>query len=222
VAVDKCVALAIGNTSYAHSPALKTPSNDAMLVAKTLRDIGFSEVIERYNLDRVAFAAALDAFAAPASSADWALVYYAGHAVEIGDAFYLLPTDANIKSASDLDKDGISLGRVLGPGSRPRQLTIVVLDTARGNPIKSAVPSPSLSKWPQREGDLFVAFATGPSGALAQSAGDNGPFASALAQRIATPGLDLEAVFNAVRQDVLRATNGRQIPWTHAALKGPY
>ena len=222
VAAEKRVALAIGNATYAHSTALKTPSNDARLVAKTLREIGFTEVLEHHNLDKAAFVGALDRFAALARTADWALIYYAGHAVEIGAAFYLRPTDANIKSGIDLDKEGIPLGRVLGPASGPRQLTIAVLDTPRTNPVRSAATPSSLSKWPQREGELFVAFATGPGGGLAASPGDNGPFASSLARRIAVPGLDIEAMFDQVRQDVLQATSGRQIQWTHAAVKGRY
>jgi uncharacterized caspase-like protein len=222
VAAEKRVALAIGNATYAHANVLKTPSNDARLVAMTLRTIGFTEVLEHHDLDRAAFEGVLDRFAAQARTADWALIYYAGHAVEIGGAFYLLPTDANVKSGTDLDKEGISLGRVLGPGSLPRQLTIAVLDTARTNSIRPAATPPSLSKWPQREGELFVAFATGPGRGLAASPGDNGAFASSLAHRIAMPGLDIQAIFDQVRQDVLQATGGRQIPWAHAALKGRY
>jgi uncharacterized caspase-like protein len=222
VATEKRVALVVGNATYAHQTVLKTPSNDARLVAKALREIGFNDVAEHHNLDMAAFVGALDRFAALATAADWSLAYYAGHAVEVGSAFYLLPTDANFKSATDLEKSGISLGRVLGPDSRPRQLTVVILDTPRINPFPSAVTPPSLSKWPQREGELFVTFATGPGSGLMPSPGEHGPFASAFARRVATPGTDVKAVFNQIRQDVLQTTGGRQIPWSHAALKGHY
>src|SRR5262245_33837823 len=80
VATEKRVALAIGNATYAHSNVLKTPSNDAKLVAMTLRTIGFTEVFEHHDLDRAAFEGALDRFAAQARTADWVLIYYAGHA----------------------------------------------------------------------------------------------------------------------------------------------
>ena len=123
MAAEKRVALAIGNATYAHASVLKTPSNDARLIATMFRTIGFTEVREQHDLDKAAFDGALDRFAAQARSADWALIYYAGHAVEIGGAFYLLPTDANVKGGTDLDKEGISLGRVLGPESRPHRLT---------------------------------------------------------------------------------------------------
>src|SRR6476620_2475917 len=98
VAAEKRVALVIGNANYAHQTLLRTPSNDARLVAKALPEVGFTHVVEHHNLDMAAFAGALDKFAALARTADWALIYYAGHAVEIGEAFYLLPTDANIKT----------------------------------------------------------------------------------------------------------------------------
>jgi uncharacterized caspase-like protein len=213
VAAEKRVALVIGNANYAHQTVLKAPSNDARLVAKTLPEIGFTDVVEYHNLDMAAFASALDKFAALARTADWALIYYAGHAVEIGEAFYLLPTDANIKTALDLDKGGISLGRVLAADTRPRLLTLVILDTPRIDPFLSAVTPSSLSKWPQWDGDLFVAFATQPKSGLVPSPGENGPFASALAQRIPTPGLDIKAIFNQIRKDVMQATGGRQITW---------
>ena len=222
MAAEKRVALAIGNATYAHASVLKTPSNDARLIATMFRTIGFTEVREQHDLDKAAFDGALDRFAAQARSADWALIYYAGHAVEIGGAFYLLPTDANVKGGTDLDKEGISLGRVLGSESRPHRLTnrgpryrMQQLDQARRD-------TDSPSKWPQRERELLVVLATGPGRGLAASPGGNGAFASSLAHRIAMPGLDIQAIFDQVRQDVLQATNGRQVPWAHAALKGHY
>jgi uncharacterized caspase-like protein len=99
---------------------------------------------------------------------------------------------------------------------------IAVLDTACSNSIRPAATPTSPSKWPQREWELLVVLATGPGRGLAASPGGNGAFASSLAHRIAMPGLDIQAIFDQVRQDVLQATNGRQVPWAHAALKGHY
>jgi hypothetical protein len=110
----------------------------------------------------------------------------------------------------------------LAADTRPRLLTLVILDTPRIDPFLSAATPPSLSKWPQWDGDLFVAFATQPKSGLVPSPGENGPFASALAQRIPTPGLDIKAIFNQIRKDVMQATGGRQITWDFATLQGRY
>jgi hypothetical protein len=87
-AAEKRVALVIGNAAYAHATALKTPANDTELVAKTLHEIGFTDVLEQYNLGMAAMSTALETFGMRAEGADWAVIYYAGHGLELaGDGF---------------------------------------------------------------------------------------------------------------------------------------
>jgi hypothetical protein len=48
--------------------------------------------------------------------------------------------------------------------------------------------------------------------------GRNSPFAAALLKHIATPGDDLPTTLIKVRNDVMAATERKQIPWEHSAL----
>jgi uncharacterized caspase-like protein len=218
LAADTRVALVIGNANYPHTTAYKNAANDATLVASTLRAIGFTEVLEHHNLDVAAFNAVLERFAALVVTSDWALVYYAGDAVQIGGANYLIPTDVRLESAEQLVRQGIGLERLLGNRGPPRQLCILILDAPRTDPFPGKAPPPA-HKGQVPEGEVLIAFATAPGQPRAVSQGDNGPFALSLARHIAVPGRDVEGVFKQVQSDVTQATNGLQNPWMLSALK---
>jgi uncharacterized caspase-like protein len=219
LAADTRVALVIGNANYPHTTAHKNAANDAALVARALRAIGFTEVLEHYSLGRAAFNAVLEKFAMLVATSDWSLVYYAGDAVQIGGATYVIPTDVKRATAEQLVQEGIALERLLGSRAQPRQLSVLILDAPRTNPFPGGVPWPAY-KGQSPEGEVIIAYATAPGQARGVSQGDNGPFALALTKHIALPGLDVQQVFDQVRLDVMGATNGRQVPWTHATLKG--
>jgi uncharacterized caspase-like protein len=222
-AAEKRVALVIGNAAYVHSAALKTPANDARLVAKSLREIGFTDVLERYDVGIEAMTAALNAFGARAEGADWALIYYAGHGLERAGRFYLAPTDARLAGAAELESQTITLERLLAKPARVRKLRLVILDMPRADPFGPAArPRLSAAQEPSLDGDTLLAFATQPGNVLAQSAGDNGAYALALVRNMATPGADIRDVFDRVREDVLKATSYKQVPWTTVSLSGPY
>jgi hypothetical protein len=87
------VALVIGNGAYVHVKALPNPSNDARSIAKSLRDIGFS-VTEGIDLDRGGMQTMIRDFLREAARAHVAMVYFAGHGVQIGGRNYLVPVDA--------------------------------------------------------------------------------------------------------------------------------
>ena len=91
------VALVIGNSDYKHTRVLPNPRNDAEAVAALLRQIGFAagDVILKLDLDYRAMRQEVRAFTAKAAGADMALVYYAGHGIEVAGENYLVPVDAN-------------------------------------------------------------------------------------------------------------------------------
>ena len=165
-----------------------------------------------------AFNAALEKFVVLCKNADWALMYYAGHAVEVAGNSYLRPTDAKLASAADLDHQAISLGRVMGQ-FRPQQLILLILDSPRSNPFPAdGHLSPYKGHHPP-EGDVFIAYATQPGNGLTASSGDNGPFALSLVRHMTARGPDVQQVFDQVRNDVMKATHSKQVPWTHATLR---
>jgi uncharacterized caspase-like protein len=222
-AAERRVALVIGNAAYAHRAGFKAPANDAKLVAKTLRDIAFSDVHERYNVNLAEMSTALDTFGKSAEGADWAVIYYAGHGLEVAGTSYLAPTGTMLASANDLERETIKLGRLLAKPSRVQKLRLVILDMPRTNPFGPAARSRGASeKDPSPEEDMLLAFATQPGNALGESGDDNGAYALALVRSLVTPGADIRDVFDRVRMDVLKATNFKQVPWTAAKLSGNY
>jgi uncharacterized caspase-like protein len=222
-AAEKRVALVIGNAAYSHIAALKTPINDAKSVAKRMRQIDFTDVLEQYDLGIAAMSTALDTFGVHADGADWAVIYYAGHGFEVAGTFHLVPTDARLASANDLERETITLGRLLANPTRPPKLRLVILDTPRTNPFGSAaLPRLSAQRDPSPGDDLFLAFATQPGNSLADSAGDNGVYALALLRHMMARGLEIREVFDRVGADVRKATNFKQVPWTSATLSRQY
>ena len=131
------VALVIGNASYKAVPKLPNPLNDAREIAAALRAAAFSEVIERYDLGVKDMQRALSAFEDKAAAADWALVYYAGHGIEVDGRNYLIPVDAELKRASDVEDETVGLDRVLARVAVARKLQLVILDACRDNPFAS-------------------------------------------------------------------------------------
>ena len=105
---DKRVALVVGNSSYQTVPQLPNPSRDASAVAKLLRDAGFDIVDIQLNVENLEFKRAIRKFEAEADQADIAVVYYAGHGLEIAGTNYLIPVDARLASDRDADDEAIS------------------------------------------------------------------------------------------------------------------
>ena len=99
VAAGRRVALVIGNGAYAHVKALPNPPNDAHAIAKSLRDIGFT-VAEGIDLDREAMQKTIRDFLLEAVRAQVAVVYYAGHGVQIDGRNYLVPIDIQFQAGS--------------------------------------------------------------------------------------------------------------------------
>jgi uncharacterized caspase-like protein len=103
------IALVIGNSAYRSVVALPNPYRDAEAIAVALRQIGFQEVALEINLGRDKFADTLRNFARQAEAADWAVVYYAGHGIEMGGMNYLIPVDAKLEVDRDVEFETIPL-----------------------------------------------------------------------------------------------------------------
>ena len=132
---DKRIALVIGNSAYENVAALANPVRDATLVAETLKLTGFNSVTLQTDLRKDALTEALREFARQAENADWAVVYYAGHGMEVGGVNYLVPVDAKIASDRDVGFEAVALDQVLNAAERARRLRLVILDACRDNPF---------------------------------------------------------------------------------------
>ena len=237
VAQEKRVALVIGIADYQTVPKLKNTLNDSELVAATLNSLEF-KVTRLTNASLGELRAAIARFSFEAETADVALVYFAGHGVEFGGKNLLLPADISAQSRTDIASQSVSLDEILVSVDKARQLRIVILDSCRDDPFlnpndeslvllnvdgnRSASVSAGLAK-PSPDRGTLVAFAAEAGNVALDGAGNNSPFALALADNLKTEDLEIGLMFRRVRDQVLRKTANAQEPHTYGSLSGnPY
>ena len=140
---EKRVALVIGNSAYQNVAPLPNPVNDGTVIAATLKDAGFEVVDFRHDLPATETRRVLRDFADRASDADIAVVYYAGHGMEVDGTNYLIPIDAKLERDTDVYDEAFSLDRVLLAIEPAKRLRLVILDACRDNPFARKMNEPS-------------------------------------------------------------------------------
>jgi tetratricopeptide (TPR) repeat protein len=226
---DRRIALVIGNSAYENVAALPNPVRDASLVADVLKLTGFEAVTLLTDLRKDALVSALREFAARAETADWAVVYYAGHGMEVGGVNYLIPTDARIAADREIAFEAVPVDQVLNAAERARKLRLVILDACRDNPFAAqmkrtmTVASRSVSRGlapVEPEAGTLVVYAAKDGETALDGDGSNSPFASAFVKNVPTPGLEVRRLFDFVRDDVMEATGRRQKPFSYGSISG--
>ena len=223
-AAERWIALVIGNAAYASVPKLANPQKDAETVAATLREIGFEQVKLLANANRAMLLDALRTFAEAAEGADWALIYYAGHGIEVSGTNYVLPVDSRVASDRDVQFEAVALPQLLASVEGARKLRLVILDACRDNPflaqIKLSASTRSLRRGLARvepSGGVLVAYAA-KEGQVAMDGDAQSPFVASLVRNMRTPGLEINRLFRRVRTEVLGATDNRQEPFVYGSL----
>jgi len=217
-AADKRIALVIGNSAYQNVAQLDNPKNDAALMARTLKDLGFTLIGDgaQINLDKAALDKAIQSFSQQLQGAAVALFYYAGHGVQIRGSNYLVPVNANPSREADVDFQMVDLDLVLRQmGAAGTRLNLVILDACRNNPFGGRGlrgTDPGLAQVRAPEGTL-ISYATQPGNVAQDGADGDSPYTKALAATIRRPGLDIFRTFNEVGLAVVKATGGEQQPW---------
>jgi len=222
------IALVVGNSGYSAVAKLPNPQRDAEAIAEALKRDGFQDVMLGSDLNRADLVQALNDFADKAAKADWAVVYFAGHGIELDGVNYLIPVDARLKSDRDVQDEAVSLDRVVASVEGARKLKLVILDACRNNPfvtdMRLTVASRAIHRGLARvepSGATLVAYAAkGGEEAVDGDGTANSPFAAALVKRLATPGLEVGKLFRLVRDDVLAATERKQEPFVYGSLPG--
>jgi len=225
---EKRVALVVGNSHYKNAALLPNPANDAAAFSATLKGAGFDVVESRLDLSAAEMRKVLRDFADQARDSEMAVVYYAGHGIEIDGTNYLIPTDARLERDTDIYDEAFSLDRVLLAIEPARQLRLVIVDACRNNPfaetMKRTVTSRTVTRGLARieptTTNTLVAFAAKAGLTALDGNSKNSPYATALVKHIATPGLDLRRAFGFIRDDVLQATGNRQEPYLYGSLGG--
>ena len=214
------VALVVGNSAYEALPDLVNPEHDARLIGDRLEAIGF-DVTLLLDAPLPAMTAAVEAFSERARDADVALLYYAGHGVQIDGHNFLIPVDATISTSAEVAAEAAALQQVLDRIERAgAQSVVVVLDACRDNPLADLGGSDLVTE----EGGLgagmarverpgmLIAYATAPGQVAYDGTGGNSPFSASLAFFLQEPGLEAGALFRRVRQRVAELTAGAQFP----------
>ena len=227
---QKRVALVIGNSDYRHTGKLANPRNDAFDMAAVLKAHAF-QVIEGYDLSKGAMEAKLREFARTLTANEVGLFFYAGHGLQVSGTNYLVPVDAKLEDASGLDFELVRLDLVQRTMEREAGTNIIFLDACRDNPLarnlaramgtRSVEIGRGLAPTQGGAGTL-ISFSTQPGNVALDGAGRNSPFAGALVTRLIAPKDDLSAILIDVRNDVMKVTQDRQVPWEHSALRGRF
>ncbi|MDR3553475.1 MAG: SUMF1/EgtB/PvdO family nonheme iron enzyme [Syntrophobacteraceae bacterium] len=212
------IALVIGNAAYKNATPLTNTVNDATLMARALRSIGFDLVggKAQTNLDKAALIGVIRKFGEAMRGKRVAFLYYAGHGVQVDGRNYLIPTSANVMARTDVKYELVNVDNVLDDmNASGTKVNIIVLDACRNNPFgeRGLRGSQSGLAVMDAPSGTLIAYATGPGKTAADGHGKNSPYTESLARVITQPGLDVEDVFREVGKDVQLKTAGVQVPW---------
>jgi formylglycine-generating enzyme required for sulfatase activity len=221
---EKRVALVIGNAAYRTVTPLVNSRNDANDIAASLTRLNFSvnKVIDGTFDD---MRRALLQFGRDAVGADMAVIYYSGHGMEIGGENWLIPIDAELQSDRDAESEAIALKSAMYQVANGSSLGLVILDACRNNPFAAKMQRSARYRSVDRglvrvepSDNVLVAYAAREGTVASDGDGKHSPFTAALLDNLETPGLEINFLFRAVRDEVLAATKKEQQPFVYGSL----
>jgi hypothetical protein len=218
------VALVIGNGAYQKVPTLPNPSRDASDLAKALERLSF-QVTRLDNASASEMRKSLVEFGRKAVGSDVAVVFYAGHGMEVGGENWLIPVDAELQNDTDIESEAVSLKSINLQVAKARSLGLIILDACRNNPfankMKRSLGTRAVDRGLARSeptDNVLVAYAARDGTTASDGEGRNSPFTTALLRHIETPGLEISFLFRRVRDDVMTATKREQQPFVYGSL----
>jgi len=225
---DKRVALVIGNSGYQNAARLPNPVNDATSIGGMFRDVGFDVVQSRFDLGMQEFKRAIREFTVQARDADIAVVYYAGHGIEIGGVNYLVPVDAKLATDVAAEDEAVPLDRVIRATEPAHRLRLVILDACRDNPFGSQMQGTvamravtgGLARIEPALSNTMIAYAARAGSTVEDGTGANSPFTAALLRHLPEAGVDVRIAFGRVRDEVWTKTGHRQEPFVYGSFGG--
>jgi uncharacterized caspase-like protein len=225
---ERRVALVMGNSVYQNVGRLANPVRDSDAMSETFRSAGFDVVELRHDLKVNEMRRALRDFSNSVREADVAIIYFAGHGIEIGGTNYVIPVDAVLERDIDVFDEAIPLDRLLTVIDPATQLRLIILDACRDNPFDRTMKRTTLSRAVGRglakvepsSPNTLIAFAAKAGSTASDGGGKNSPFTAALVKYLPRPGLDLRKALGFARDEVLKATNNRQEPFIYGSLGG--
>jgi uncharacterized caspase-like protein len=220
---ERRVALVIGNAAYEKASSLQNPVNDAKAIAESLKRLDF-DVRLLLNLGKEEIRNALALFVDDSQSADWAVVYFSGHGIELDGTNYLVPTDAKLLRDVHVRFEAVPLDDLLASVSPAKTLRLVILDACRNNPFRDKMVISNGAKSVGRglarvepDAGTLVAYAARDGQIASDGDGLHSPYTKALLNFIEQPGLEVDFLFRHVRAAVLEET-GSQEPVVYGAM----
>ena len=224
---ERRVALVIRNAAYQAVSGLANTTNDARAIADVLKADGFTSVRIALDMTRASMIASLNDFQREADTADWAVVYYAGHGLEVSGTNYLVPIDAKLGDDRDIQDEAVSVDRILRAVENAKKLRLVMLDACRDNPflkkMHRSIATRSISRGLaaiEPLGATLIVFAAKDGETAEDGAGNHSPFAASLIERLQQPTIEINKLFRLVTSDVLKATGNQQRPFVYGSLPG--
>jgi hypothetical protein len=227
-AAQKRVALVVGNSAYTSVPTLPNPARDAEAIGRLFESSGFNVVQLHRDLALAEMRRVVRDFSDQTRDADIAVIYFAGHGIEVGGTNYLLPVDAVLKRDIDIEDETVSLDRLLQVIEPAKRLRLIILDACRDNPFAKSMARTvarrsvgrGLARVEPVTSDTLIAFAAKAGMYATDGHGANSPFTSSLLKNLVVPGLDVRLALGRVRDEVLEATNHEQEPFVYGSLGG--
>jgi TPR repeat protein len=218
------VALVIGNSAYQTVGVLPNPANDADAVAESLGRLGF-DVTKVDNATIGEMRAALQSYENKVAGSEIAVVYYAGHGMEMNGENYLIPIDAKLSRDTHVQDEALPLSRVLAAVEGASKLRLIMLDACRNNPFAAQMvrsdPRRAVTRGlalVEPTGSTLVSYAAKGGTTADDGSGEHSPYTTALLANLETPGLEISFLFRKVRAEVMRETSGNQEPFTYGSL----
>ena len=206
----KRVALSIGNDTYQSVTKLAKAGNDAEAMSEEFKKAGF-EVDLKKNLNYKNMIKAVDAFLGKIKKGDEVAIFYAGHGVQLKTGAYLLPTDIEAESESEIEKFAYGLYELTEKiNEKKASFALLIIDACRDNPFGSRTRSigttRGLSAIEPAKGQMVVYSASRGQQAL-DSLSDsdrnpNGVFTREFISKMKQPGLRIEDVLRQVQDSV--------------------
>ena len=218
------VALVIGNGAYQKVPLLPNPTRDSAAIGDSLGRLGFT-VTRLDNGTASAMRKSIVEFGRAAEGSEMAVVFYAGHGMEVGGENWLIPVDAELRSDTDTENEAVSLKGITHQVGKASQLGLVILDACRNNPFNAKMQRSLMTRSVSRglaptepTDNVLVAYAAKGGTVANDGDGKNSPFTKALLRHIELPGLEITFMFRAVRDEVMTETKREQQPFVYGSL----
>ena len=206
----KRIALVIGNDAYEHVNKLQKAGNDAAAMARELSAAGF-EVQLHLNLNYRSMVRAVEALSKRITGGDEVVVFFAGHGVQIKTGSFMLPTDIEATTESEVEKTAYGVNDLTEKLSEAKAaFALVVVDACRDNPLKAAGRSVGnsrgLSAIEPPKGQMVIYSASRGQQALDRlndkDPNPNGVFTREFIAKMRKPGLKIEDLVRDVQDSV--------------------